>query len=203
MQLESPSSAISGCYGCAAISSIPCEILPSGLYRNQYFHTYILLVIPFFLLAGNLWIRVDYHEDSFLFKFGEWTGGLGFRRGLGIANIFASIIFAGWAVRAVADVAGGLETIEPPWRMLIWHTIFSACYSVCHPRWSQDNNTRQRSSDYAWRYGRHVRRSQCCWLQESYSGILLMGISMTILVVYCTQRNYPRNTADIDAPGLF
>ena len=70
--------------------------------------SYLLIVIPLFILAGNLMNAGKITDKIFSFakELVGWIPG-----GLGHANVVASIIFAGMSGSAAAD-AGGLGTIE-------------------------------------------------------------------------------------------
>ena len=71
-------------------------------------NSYILLAVPFFIIAGELM-----NSGSITTRIFDFANALVGRipGGLGHANVFASIIFAGMSGSAVAD-AGGLGAIE-------------------------------------------------------------------------------------------
>lgn len=71
-------------------------------------NSFLLLAVPFFVLAGNLMNSGGITRR--LFGFAATVMG-GFRGGLGQANILGSMIFAGMSGSAVADAAG-MGTIE-------------------------------------------------------------------------------------------
>jgi tripartite ATP-independent transporter DctM subunit len=70
--------------------------------------SFILLAVPFFLLAGRLMNSMGMTDD--IFDFAEELVGF-LRGGLGHVNVVVSIIFSGMSGSAVADAAG-LGTIE-------------------------------------------------------------------------------------------
>lgn len=88
------------------IFNIPFDIITQKIVGGA--NNFTLLAIPFFLLAGKLMNTGGITKKIFNFC-NELVGRL--PGGLGIANILASVIFAGMSGSAVADCAG-LGTIE-------------------------------------------------------------------------------------------
>lgn len=88
------------------ILNIPYEIITQRMVQGT--NSFTLLAIPFFLLAGKLMNSGSITTKIFGFA-NELVGRV--HGGLGITNIFTSMIFAGMSGSAVADAAG-LGTIE-------------------------------------------------------------------------------------------
>lgn len=87
-------------------ANIPYEIFAQRMISSL--NNFLLLVIPFFLLAGKL-MNVSTVTDR-IFTFATKLVGF-LPGGLGHANVLASMLFAGKSGSAVAD-ASGLGTIE-------------------------------------------------------------------------------------------
>lgn len=87
-------------------ANIPYEIFAQRMISSL--NNFLLLVIPFFILAGKL-MNVGTVTDR-IFTFATKLVGF-LPGGLGHANVAASMIFAGMSGSAVAD-ASGLGTIE-------------------------------------------------------------------------------------------
>lgn len=87
-------------------ANIPYEIFAQRMISSL--NNFLLLVIPFFLLAGKI-MNVSTVTDR-IFTFAAKLVGF-LPGGLGHANVVASMIFAGMSGSAVAD-ASGLGTIE-------------------------------------------------------------------------------------------
>ncbi len=81
-------------------SSVPLGIIGQTLYNGL--DSYVLLALPFFILAGNLMNHSGITAD--LVKFAQLLVG-GFRGGLAQVNIVVSVFFAGLTGAAVADTA--------------------------------------------------------------------------------------------------
>ncbi len=99
------------------ISSATLMLLPLGPSFNAEIFSirmlrsgedFILLAIPFYLLAGRL--LAESGATDAIFEFASAIVG-GVRGGIGQVNVIASIIFSGMSGSAVADAAG-LGTIE-------------------------------------------------------------------------------------------
>lgn len=96
---------IAFCLGLASLSyvilaDIPLVIIPQKMYAG--IDVFVLLCIPGFILAGNLMNRGGITERIIGFS----NAVLGhIRGGLGLANVGASMIFAGISGTAVADTA--------------------------------------------------------------------------------------------------
>jgi tripartite ATP-independent transporter DctM subunit len=88
------------------LANIPYEIFAQRMIAGL--NNFLLLVIPFFLLAGKL-MNVSTVTDR-IFGFASTLVGF-LPGGLGHANVLASVIFAGKSGSAVAD-ASGLGTIQ-------------------------------------------------------------------------------------------
>ncbi|MCD8169927.1 MAG: TRAP transporter large permease, partial [Clostridiales bacterium] len=142
---------------------------------------------PFFLLAGKLMNTGGITTK--IFKFANelvgWIPG-----GLGIANIFASIIFAGMSGSAVADAAG-LGTIEiKAMEDAGFDTPFSAAVTAA----SSTVGPVIPPSVPLIMFGVMGGTSIASLLVAGIIPGILMGISMTILVMFIAhRRNYPRN----------
>lgn len=110
--------------------------------------------------------------------------------GLGIANIFASIIFAGMSGSAVADAAG-LGTIEiKAMEDAGFDTPFSAAVTAA----SSTVGPVIPPSVPLIMFGVMGGTSIASLLVAGIIPGILMGISMTILVMFIAhRRNYPRN----------
>jgi tripartite ATP-independent transporter DctM subunit len=91
-----------------AISDIPIVIIPQKMYAG--IDVFILLCVPGFILAGNLMNSSGITEK--IIKFCNTIVGH-IRGGLGLANVGASMLFAGISGTAVADTAS-LGTIMIP-----------------------------------------------------------------------------------------
>ena len=81
-------------------SDIPLVIIPQKLYAG--IDVFVLLCVPGFILAGNLMNQGGITERVVGFS-NAMVGHI--RGGLGLANIVASMIFAGISGTAVADSA--------------------------------------------------------------------------------------------------
>lgn len=167
------------------LSSIPYEIITQRFVQGT--NNFTLLAIPFFLLAGKLMNTGGITTK--IFKFANelvgWIPG-----GLGIANIFASIIFAGMSGSAVADAAG-LGTIEiKAMEDAGFDTPFSAAVTAA----SSTVGPVIPPSVPLIMFGVMGGTSIASLLVAGIIPGILMGISMTILVMFIAhRRNYPRN----------
>jgi len=84
------------------------EVLPNRCITGV--NTFLLLAIPFFVLAGEIMTKTDLSRK--LFKFARLFVGR-FRGGLAFVNIIASTIFGSCSGSAIADVSGlGVIEIE-------------------------------------------------------------------------------------------
>jgi tripartite ATP-independent transporter DctM subunit len=82
--------------------------IPSGIFNG--IDSFVLLAIPFFILAGEIMNKTDLTEE--LIQFTTLLVGR-FRGGLAQANIYASLIFGGITGVAVSDVSA-LGTVFIP-----------------------------------------------------------------------------------------
>ena len=101
-------------------SDIPLVVIPQKLYAGM--DVFVLLCIPGFILAGNLMNRGGITER--IISFSKAIVGH-IRGGLGLANIGASMIFAGISGTAVADSASIGSVMIPAMKNEGYDTEFS------------------------------------------------------------------------------
>lgn len=173
----------------AVVAVIASERFP----LETVFHTmgsgltsYILLSIPFFIMAGELMNSGGITTRIFDFAnalVGRIPGGLGH------ANVFASIIFAGMSGSAVAD-AGGLGAIEmKAMREKGFDDDFSAAVTAA----SSTIGPIIPPSIPMVVYGVAAEVSVGKLFMGGFLPGLLMGLACSVLVYYyAVKRNYPR-----------
>ncbi len=106
-------------------SDIPLVVIPQKLYAGM--DVFVLLCIPGFILAGNLMNRGGITER--IISFSKAIVGH-IRGGLGLANIGASMIFAGISGTAVADSASIGSVMIPAMRKEGYDTEFSCAITA-------------------------------------------------------------------------
>lgn len=167
------------------LTGIPYEIVTQRFVQGT--NNFTLLAIPFFLLAGKLMNTGGITSKIFNFanELVGWIPG-----GLGIANIFASIIFAGMSGSAVADAAG-LGTIEiKAMEDAGFDTPFSAAVTAA----SSTVGPVIPPSVPLIMFGVMGGTSIAALLIAGIIPGVLMGLSMSLLVILiASKRKYPRN----------
>ena len=106
-------------------SDIPLVVIPQKLYAGM--DVFVLLCIPGFILAGNLMNRGGITER--IISFSKAIVGH-IRGGLGLANIGASMIFAGISGTAVADSASIGSVMIPAMKNEGYDTEFSCAITA-------------------------------------------------------------------------
>lgn len=167
------------------IFNIPFEIITQRVIQGT--NNFTLLAIPFFLLAGKLMNTGGITRKIFGFA-NELVGRI--PGGLGITNIFTSIIFAGMSGSAVADAAG-LGTIEiQAMEDAGFDTPFAAAVTAA----SSTVGPIIPPSVPLIMFGVMGNTSIASLLLSGIVPGILMGLAMSVLVIIIAQkRKYPRN----------
>lgn len=167
------------------ISNIPFDIFTQKMVSGP--NSFTLLAVPFFLFAGKLMNTGGITNRIFGFA-NELVGRL--PGGLGVANVFTSVIFAGMSGSAVADCAG-LGTIEiRAMEDAGFDTPFSAGVTAA----SSTIGPVIPPSVPLVMFGVMGNVSIAALLIAGAIPGILMGLSMAILVIIISlKRNYPRN----------
>lgn len=176
------------------ITDFPFDIITQKMVSGA--NSFTLLAVPFFLFAGKLMNTGGITQKIFSFA-NEIVGRL--PGGLGVANVLASVIFAGMSGSAVADCAG-LGTIEiHAMEEAGFDTPFSAGVTAA----SSTIGPVIPPSVPLVMFGVMGNVSIASLLIAGAIPGILMGISMSILVVIVSiKRNYPRN-ADISLKRIW
>ncbi len=107
------------------LADIPLIIIPQKMYSGM--DVFVLLCIPGFILAGNLMNRGGI-TDRIVGFCNALVGHI--RGGLGLANIVASMIFAGISGTAVADTASLGAVLIPAMKKEGYETDFSCAVTA-------------------------------------------------------------------------
>lgn len=167
------------------IANVPFEIVTQRFVQGT--NNFTLLAIPFFLLAGKLMNSGGITRKIFKFC-NEIVGRL--PGGLGVANIFSSILFAGMSGSAVADAAG-LGTIEV---RAMKDAGFDVPFAAAVTAASSTVGPIIPPSIPLVMFGVMGGTSIASLLVAGILPGLLMGIAMAIMVIIISiRRNYPRN----------
>ena len=157
--------------------------------------SFTLIAVPLFILAGEL-MNVGKITDK-IFDFAKalvgWIPG-----GLGHANVFASLIFAGMSGSAVAD-AGGLGTVEmEAMRKSGYDDEFSSAVTAAS---STIGPIFPPSIPFVIYGGITDTSVGKLFLAGILPGLLMMFALMVLVYYYAIKRNYPRDPFSLEALG--
>lgn len=176
------------------------ESMTTGVTRIfSGLNSFVLLAIPFFLLAGELMNNSGITNR--IVKFANYTIGR-FRGGLAQANVLASLFFAGITGAAVADVAALGSVFIPAMDEEGYDTDFSSAITAA----SSIVGPIIPPSIIIVIYGSVTSTSIGALFSAAIiPGLLLGGALMVITGVLSVQRDFPSHTPDVErseVPGL-
>lgn len=173
----------------AFISNVPITIVAQSIYSGT--DSFVLLAIPFFILAGELMNRTGITRD--LIKFvdiflGKLPGALA------QVNIGVSILFAGLTGAAVADTAAIGSILIPAMKEQGYTSSYSAAVTAS----SSVIGPIIPPSIIMVVYATITGESVAALFLGGFVPGLLIGLSLMVLAyIHAVKRNYPRRTTSL------